>query len=152
VTLSTVHRVKGMEWDRVAVFGVNAGVLPHRLAEEIEEERRVLHVAITRCRCSVRLLADKTRPSPFLDELQAAAPATPFGEPTTAAEQPTLAFGSASSVRTARRGRAAPVSPGAAFPEADPLVVDVLRAWRSQRSRHDGVPAFVVMHDRTLLA
>ncbi len=48
VTLSTVHRVKGMEWDRVVVAGVTEGVLPHRLAEDVEEERRVLHVAITR--------------------------------------------------------------------------------------------------------
>ncbi|HEY2301521.1 MAG TPA: ATP-dependent helicase, partial [Acidimicrobiales bacterium] len=29
VTLSTIHRVKGMEWEKVAVFGVTAGVLPH---------------------------------------------------------------------------------------------------------------------------
>ena len=48
VTLSTVHRVKGREWDRVAVFGVSSGILPHRLTEDREEERRVLHVAITR--------------------------------------------------------------------------------------------------------
>ena len=50
VTLSTVHRVKGREWDRVAVFGVADGIVPHRLAEDEEEERRVLHVAITRGR------------------------------------------------------------------------------------------------------
>ena len=48
VTLSTIHRVKGREWDRVAVFGVADGIVPHRLAEDVEEERRVLHVAITR--------------------------------------------------------------------------------------------------------
>ena len=39
VTLSTVHRVKGREWDRVVVFGVSRGILPHRLAEDVEEER-----------------------------------------------------------------------------------------------------------------
>ena len=44
VTLSTIHRVKGREWDRVAVFGVADGLVPHRLAEDVEEERRVLHV------------------------------------------------------------------------------------------------------------
>ena len=69
VTLSTVHRVKGREWDRVAVFGVTAGLMPHRLAEDEEEERRVLHVAVTRGRHRVALLVDETRPSPFLDEL-----------------------------------------------------------------------------------
>ena len=74
VTLSTVHRVKGREWDRVAVFGVVAGLVPHRLALDEEEERRVLHVAVTRGRHRVHLLADESRPSPFLDELDGTAP------------------------------------------------------------------------------
>ncbi len=69
VTLSTIHRVKGREWDRVAVFGIADGIVPHRLAEDVEEERRVLHVAITRGRHRVALLADRSRPSPFLAEL-----------------------------------------------------------------------------------
>ena len=60
ITLSTIHRVKGREWDRVAVFGVADGLVPHRLAEDVEEERRVLHVAITRGRHRVALLADRT--------------------------------------------------------------------------------------------
>ena len=76
VTLSTVHRVKGREWDRVAVFGVTDGIVPHRLAEDVEEERRVLHVAITRGRHRVAVLADRTRRSPFLDELTGTAPKT----------------------------------------------------------------------------
>ena len=74
VTLSTIHRVKGREWDRVAVFGVTAGLMPHRLATDEEEERRVLHVAVTRGRHRVHLLADESRPSPFLDELAGTAP------------------------------------------------------------------------------
>ncbi len=78
VTLSTVHRVKGMEWDRVVVAGVTAGVLPHRLADDEEEERRVLHVAISlrpppRHPCS----PSASRPSVFLGELDGSAPATP---------------------------------------------------------------------------
>jgi DNA helicase-2/ATP-dependent DNA helicase PcrA len=74
VTLSTVHRVKGMEWNRVVVAGATDGVLPHRLAEDEEEERRVLHVAITRGRHRVTVLADASRPSPFLAELDGTAP------------------------------------------------------------------------------
>ena len=74
VTLSTIHRVKGREWDRVAVFGVSDGIVPHRLAEDEEEERRVLHVGITRGRHRVVVLADRTRPSGFLDELAGTAP------------------------------------------------------------------------------
>ena len=70
VTLSTVHRVKGMEWDRVAVFGVDDELMPHALSEDREEERRVLHVAITRGRHSVLVVAEAGRPSPFLAELR----------------------------------------------------------------------------------
>src|SRR5690606_22955605 len=61
VTLSTVHRVKGREWDRVAVFGVTEGILPHRLATDVEEERRVLHVAVTRARHQATVLVDEAR-------------------------------------------------------------------------------------------
>src|SRR3546814_5350647 len=46
VTLSTIHRVKGREWDRVVVFGATEGLMPHRLADDVEEERRILHVGI----------------------------------------------------------------------------------------------------------
>lgn len=68
VVLSTVHRVKGQEWPRVVVHLVDVDQYPHRLAEEIEEERRLLHVAITRCRDHVTIVSG-ARPSPFVDEL-----------------------------------------------------------------------------------
>ncbi len=82
VTLSTVHRVKGMEWGQVVVFGANAGLFPHRLADDIEEERRVFHVAITRCRDQVTVVADRDRPSPFVAELSAASERATAAEPT----------------------------------------------------------------------
>ena len=69
VTLSTVHRVKGLEWDRVIVLGAHDGLMPHRLTDDREEERRVFHVALTRCRDQVVLLADAAAPAPFVDEL-----------------------------------------------------------------------------------
>jgi hypothetical protein len=69
VTLSTVHRVKGLEWDHVVVVAANDGLFPHRLSEDVEEERRVFHVAVTRCRLSVDVVADRARPSPFVAEL-----------------------------------------------------------------------------------
>lgn len=72
ITLSTVHRVKGREWPTVVVFAASQGLFPHRLAtEETEEERRVFHVALTRCQEAVHVIADRARPSPFLDELTA---------------------------------------------------------------------------------
>jgi DNA helicase II / ATP-dependent DNA helicase PcrA len=77
VTLSTIHRVKGMEWDRVVVYAANAGLFPHRLADDVEEERRIFHVAVTRCRRHVDIIADRERISPFVGELTRAAPRTP---------------------------------------------------------------------------
>ena len=154
VTLSTVHRVKGMEWDKVAVFGVNAGILPHRLAEDVEEERRVLHVALTRCKSQVVLLCDESRPSPMVAELTATAPprrlaaaaAEVSGRRVVGGVVPTLA-GGGSSGRGGRRRRDGPV-----VTDADPVVEQALRTWRSERSRRDDVPAYIVLHDATLLA
>jgi DNA helicase-2/ATP-dependent DNA helicase PcrA len=74
VTLSTIHRVKGREWDRVVVFGVTDGIVPHRLSEDVEEERRILHVGITRGRQRVLVLGDRSRRSRFLSELDGSAP------------------------------------------------------------------------------
>ena len=69
VTLATVHKVKGEEWDNVLVADVRDGVLPHRRARDVEEERRILHVAITRGREQVVVLTDRARPSPFIQQL-----------------------------------------------------------------------------------
>jgi DNA helicase II / ATP-dependent DNA helicase PcrA len=75
VHLATVHRVKGREWPRVAVFGADTGLFPHRLAGDVEEERRIFHVAITRAREQAVVLADAAAPSPFVLELTQAAAA-----------------------------------------------------------------------------
>jgi ATP-dependent DNA helicase UvrD/PcrA len=77
VALSTVHRVKGMEWPFVVVMGAHDGLMPHALADDIEEERRIFHVAITRGDTSVQVIADATARRPFLDELLAPAPPEP---------------------------------------------------------------------------
>ena len=74
VMLSTVHRVKGLEWDHVIVFGADRGSMPHELADDVEEERRVFHVAMTRGRRTVTILADESRPSRFLTEIDGSAP------------------------------------------------------------------------------
>jgi DNA helicase-2/ATP-dependent DNA helicase PcrA len=60
LTLSTIHSAKGLEWDAVYLLGVMEGVLPSKMAlksrEEIEEERRLFYVAITRARNKLFLL------------------------------------------------------------------------------------------------
>jgi DNA helicase II / ATP-dependent DNA helicase PcrA len=51
VVLSTIHRAKGLEWDHVAVTGLEEGSLPLSSAttpEQLDEERRLLYVAMTR--------------------------------------------------------------------------------------------------------
>ena len=62
VHLATVHRVKGREWPRVVVFGADAGLFPHRLADDVEEERRIFHVAITRAARDGRRPGRRRRP------------------------------------------------------------------------------------------
>ena len=81
VHLATVHRVKGREWRRVVVFGADAGLFPHRLSADVEEERRIFHVAITRAKEQAVVLADAGGPSPFVDELHRPAPPRPAVDP-----------------------------------------------------------------------
>ena len=138
VTLSTVHRVKGREWDRVAVVGVTAGVMPHRLAESVEGERRVLHVAITRARHRVLLLGDAARPSPFLGELDGTAPhqplviAPPRGQPVAEKKK---------------------VAPRDELTEAaQEVVYDALAGWRTATASKIAKPAYVVLSNATLAA
>jgi DNA helicase-2/ATP-dependent DNA helicase PcrA len=50
VTLCSIHRSKGLEWPVVFVLGVNDKILPHVMAEDPDEERRLFYVACTRAR------------------------------------------------------------------------------------------------------
>ena len=59
--LSTVHSAKGQEWESVHVLNVSDGTFPSEFAagraELLEEERRLLYVAMTRARTELRLIA-----------------------------------------------------------------------------------------------
>ncbi len=54
VTLMTVHSAKGLEFDTVCLVGLEEGLFPHSLSsgskEDLEEERRLCYVAVTRAR------------------------------------------------------------------------------------------------------
>jgi len=81
VRLMTVHAAKGLEFDHVYVIGMEDGIFPHSSALEenrMEEERRLMYVAMTRARYHLTLSyarvrsrfgqKEKTAPSPFLKE------------------------------------------------------------------------------------
>jgi DNA helicase-2/ATP-dependent DNA helicase PcrA len=85
VILSTVHQAKGLEWPIVFVPWLADGRFPSDMAmkrqEELEEERRVFHVAVTRARDELYLVVPEVyrnrggnlimmKPSRFLTELQ----------------------------------------------------------------------------------
>jgi len=55
VTLTTLHRSKGMEWPVVYVIGANDAILPHSRCEDIEEERRLFYVGVTRSQKILRV-------------------------------------------------------------------------------------------------
>ncbi|MCU1353086.1 MAG: ATP-dependent helicase UvrD/PcrA [Acidimicrobiales bacterium] len=135
VSLSTVHRVKGREWDRIVVFGVADGVMPHRLAEDVEEERRVLHVAITRGRHRVVVLADRSRRSPFLDELSGVAPQRPAGaeaERRTATDEVTPLF------KKSGRGKAKTAQAPDGIEAVQGLALRVLGGYEGEVDEVDG--------------
>ena len=86
VTLSTLHASKGLEWPHVVLAGVNEGSLPFSREEgdilpaQVEEERRLMYVGITRARLTLAVSALKRRkkgreyvqaiPSRFIAEMK----------------------------------------------------------------------------------
>ena len=90
VTLATLHAAKGLEWDSVYIVGLSEGLVPISYAtgfEQIDEERRLLYVGVTRARRRLRLSwaqrgSHPGRPvsrqaSRFLAELAPVRPAAP---------------------------------------------------------------------------
>lgn len=82
VTLASLHAAKGLEWDAVFLVGLTEGTVPithARTDEQVEEERRLLYVGVTRARAHLVLSWSLSRspggrggrtPSRFLDGLR----------------------------------------------------------------------------------
>jgi len=127
VNLSTFHRAKGLEFEAVFVPRLLDKELPFRSGRataDPEEERRLLYVGLTRAKQHLYLswpLEPRTQPSPFLAELGVSKPASP--------SRP---------------------SPRPSEAAGGPLFED-LRRWRAERAKAQGVPAYVVFHDATLV-
>lgn len=78
VQLMTIHSAKGLEFEDVFVIHANEGEIPHQKAEkkdEIEEERRLFYVALTRAKNNLRISyitqknGNSIKPSRFVEEL-----------------------------------------------------------------------------------
>lgn len=141
VTLSTIHRAKGLEWDAVFLPQLEDGTLPIRQsssdAKALAEERRLLYVGITRARRHLVLSwaahrigakgSSRARASRFIAELWPNAVARPAPKPGQAPSTFELSA-------------------------ADEPLLEKLIDWRRQRARADGVPAYVVADNKTLAA
>src|SRR3954447_17939277 len=141
VTLASMHAAKGLEWDVVFVVGLVDGVVPISQSlsrpTAVDEERRLLYVAITRAREQLMLSWSLAR--------------NPGGK----RARPRSRF------LTGLAPDSGPTAPTARRPVKRPKVVlegeagelfERLRAWRSQAAQSASVPAYVVFTDATLQA
>ncbi|HEX3090437.1 MAG TPA: HRDC domain-containing protein, partial [Ilumatobacteraceae bacterium] len=133
ITLATVHRVKGKEWPMIVVHHADADQYPHRLATDVEEERRVFHVALTRGRSHVYIVPG-AHPSPFIAQC--------FSVPDRSARKVV-----ASSSRQPARPTPGP-TPGRDLSPEETSLFEELRAVR--RHLAAGKPAYTVLSDQAL--
>jgi DNA helicase-2/ATP-dependent DNA helicase PcrA len=167
VILCSFHRAKGLEWEAVWVAGLERGLVPigRATTDDAEaEERRLLYVALTRAsvelHCSwarERTFGSRSVPrdaSPWLELVRAAS----GGSPVIAVDEAPGGIPWRERLRDQRRelssagGARGRARLPAGWPEPDPDLVGELRAWRAAAARAAGIPAYVVLHDATLMA
>ncbi|CAM5453644.1 DNA 3'-5' helicase OS=Streptomyces tendae OX=1932 GN=GUR47_14910 PE=3 SV=1 [Streptomyces tendae] len=185
VTLASLHSAKGLEWDVVFLVGVAEGMMPITYAktdEQIEEERRLLYVGVTRRRVNACTCPGRWPGRPA---------GGPAADPAASSRgcDPVRARREASGRRGRRRrgargprrpwrcrGRRAETDPADAGPlpglrraltdagamkrmrcegcpsDMDEGVYERLREWRAVQAGRSGQPAFCVFTDKTLMA
>lgn len=136
VTLATVHRVKGQEWPLVVVHQADADQFPHRLSDDVAEERRVFHVAITRASRALHVVPDGT-PSPFIANMF---------EPPAPKRAPVVSSGA----QRTPGSPASPARPGQALTGDDAALFAALKTLRLHLAA--GKPAYTVLPDAALEA
>lgn len=162
VTLATVHAAKGLEWDAVFLVGLTEKLMPINHAikagdEQVEEERRLFYVGITRARehlalswalaktTGSRASRERTR---FLDGIvPAAEDASGGGSRSRRPKRCRVCSGPLGTPAEKVIGRHEDCEGG-----GDEEVFAALRSWRSQIARQEKVPAYVIFSDATLQA
>jgi DNA helicase-2/ATP-dependent DNA helicase PcrA len=167
VTLASLHSAKGLEWDAVFLVGLCDGTLPTAYAktpEQVEEERRLLYVGVTRARewlwlsyGSARSPGGRPRrPCRFLPQLD-----RPGGDGTAGiaggGRRPDRRRTRVISCRvcgaTLLAGADRKLGRCASCPsDLDEELFGRLREWRGRVAGEQKVPAYVVFTDATLMA
>ncbi|MEU8072077.1 ATP-dependent DNA helicase UvrD2 [Micromonospora sp. NPDC049151] len=167
VTLASLHSAKGLEWDAVFLVGLAEGTLPTTYAktmEQVEEERRLLYVGITRARewlwlsyATSRSPGGRARrPSRFLPQLDRSGGGERAGGagPARRAERrrPQVVScricGATLLAGADRKLGRCPTCPS----DIDEELYERLREWRQRVAGAQKVPAYVVFTDATLTA
>ncbi len=167
VTLASLHSAKGLEWDAVFLVGLAEGTLPTTYAktmEQVEEERRLLYVGITRARewlwlsyATARSPGGRARrPSRFLPQLDRSGGGERAGGagPARRAERrrPQVVScricGATLLAGADRKLGRCPTCPS----DIDEELYERLREWRQRVAGAQKVPAYVVFTDATLTA
>lgn len=167
VTLASLHAAKGLEWDAVFLVGVVDGTLPIIYAEtpeQIEEERRLLYVGVTRAREHLTISWSLSRSpggrkarraSRFLDGLTtlAVTPSPPGVDrskrkPVSKGPQPCRICGRPLTAALERKLGRCEGCPA----DLDEALLAGLKAWRAATAKELKVPAYVVFTDATLQA
>lgn len=177
VTLASLHSAKGLEWDAVFLVGLTEGMMPITYAktdEQIEEERRLLYVGVTRARLHLSLSWSLSRspggragrrPSRFLNGLRPGSVA--LGARGAAGGGGGIERGIGRIARRGTRGPARCRVCGKTLTDAgemklmrcddcpsdmDEALYERLRDWRAVRAKEIGQPAYCVFTDKTLMA
>ncbi|MEE6309422.1 ATP-dependent DNA helicase UvrD2 [Plantactinospora veratri] len=167
VTLASLHSAKGLEWDAVFLVGLSDGTLPTsyaKTAEQLEEERRLLYVGVTRARqwlwlsyASARSPGGRARrPCRFLPQFDRSGGVRTVEAPG-GSRKPDRRRTQVVSCRvcgaTLLAGADRKLGRCATCPsDLDPELLDRLRDWRARVAGAQKVPAYVVFTDATLVA
>ncbi|WP_433140453.1 ATP-dependent DNA helicase UvrD2 [Actinomadura nitritigenes] len=166
VTLASLHAAKGLEWDAVFLVGLAEGTLPivyAKTPEQIEEERRLLYVGITRARVHLTLSwalarspggSQLRRASRFLDGLTGKttthmpARVDRTKRRVTKGPQPCRVCGRPLTAAVERKLGRCEDCPS----ELNEELFIALKDWRAEVSAEQRIPAYVVFTDATLQA